>query len=135
MDEDKKTIGRPRTHSMPGVAHAKQIPVFTLTTKRTEAGNLLSPEFNRKKGKDLYNFLINNTPAGVYRELIKLMIEDDIKCNNYFAKYLKIPLDQVQRLARKATDKQKLKAIIITTNNISDQDNQHLYYEQCVGKT
>jgi hypothetical protein len=55
--------------------------LFVRFTHEPKQNNLTSEEWQRKKAKDIHDGLLCYLPSGVYRHLVKIMLEHDMKVN------------------------------------------------------
>jgi hypothetical protein len=90
-------------HDIPGSSTTIKGGHFKLKiTRKTEIEKLQNDKFKKRSAADLYNFLISHTPAGIFQELVKIIIREDIKCNQYYSETLGLDKGEIQIKARKA---------------------------------
>ena len=73
---------------------------FFLKTGRATPHNQLAGGYCKQSGKDLYDFLVQYTPAGIYEQLVRLIISRDITCDNYCAEILGMDKAEVRNKAK-----------------------------------
>ena len=73
---------------------------FFLKTGRATSHNQLAGGYCKQSGKDLYDFLVQYTPAGIYEQLVRLIISRDITCDNYCAEILGMDKAEVRNKAK-----------------------------------
>jgi len=70
------------------------------TGTSTPHNQLASRGYCKQSGKELYNFLVQHTPAGIYEQLVRLIISRDITCDNYCAEILGMDKAEVRNKAK-----------------------------------
>ena len=68
--------------------------------KATSPGKLESRDYCKREGMEIYNFLVQNTPAGIYEELVRQIIAGDITCNCHTAGLLGMSKQEVSKKAQ-----------------------------------
>ncbi len=68
---------------------SKQRHYFLGSGKSTKHSSLSNKGYCEQKGKELYDFLVKYTPAGIYKKLVCHIIEGDLSCNKYLKELLR----------------------------------------------
>jgi len=90
-------------HAIPGSATLKRVGSIKIKSELIHDHNLLQSEnYQHKKAKELYNFLISNLPAGIFHAFMKIIIKEDLGCNNYYAEILGLDQETLTKYIRKA---------------------------------
>lgn len=78
-----------KTISLPGSIDTKIAHTLVIHAEGAAAQKKLENEsFQQKTADNLYDFLINYCPGGVYKKFVKLIIAGDFGCNNYIGDHL-----------------------------------------------
>jgi len=89
-------------HIIPGSLDSRSLNHVVITSgTAAQLAELQNETWNEVEAKELYSFLVTHTPAGIYEELMKLMIHEDLKCNNYYSKLLGEDPKKIQSKARR----------------------------------
>ena len=81
-------------------SYCKNKHFLLVTGKSTPDSKLLDKEYCKRTGEELYSYLIQHTPAGVFKELAKQIIGGDITCDCYTAELLGMDKQDVFRKAQ-----------------------------------
>ncbi len=95
-----------KIHTVPGSAFhnnsnkVKEHYYLFKSGKATAPRKLESSDYCKREGMEIYKFLVKNTPAGIYEELVRQIIAGDITCNCHTAELLGMSKQEVSKKAQ-----------------------------------